>query len=117
MNTTTRSVQQRLRLVGLALHVLLRRKPLGVRMRDQCWGAVATEWARRRNATTADFFGLSFSTFKEHIKGNKEYDPHVRNRRMAWRTLLLAIQPRREPICSRTPTRAYKLALPARLQM
>lgn len=85
-----RSLVQRWHLVCLAVQVFRRSRPLGVGMRNECWGAEAGRIARAADSTVREHYGISFREFKSCIKGNKGFSELVRNRSMAAWTLRLA---------------------------
>ena len=89
---TGRSLSQRAHLVGLALRIINRRRPLGVGMHNECWGAVAAGVARAAGRSATEYYGISFRLFKDAIKGNAEAHESIRNRVMTRRTLKLALE-------------------------
>lgn len=86
-----RSTSQRVRLLELAGRVALRRDPLGIGLRNQCWGGIAVAIAKEHGWRASDYYGISFRELRDYIKDNNLTPCEKRNRHMAMRTLRLAL--------------------------
>ncbi len=82
---------QKLRLLILAWRISFRSRPLGIGLKNQCWGGLAAEIASNKSEKVTDYYGITFSQYKHMINKNNRTNSSFRNFRMTLESIRLAI--------------------------
>lgn len=84
------SIKQSFRLAKLGVSVICRTKPLGIGLKNECWGGLAASNAMQNNSKTTTYFGITFQELKDAINKNNRTDPRKRNFIMGLESMKLA---------------------------
>ena len=86
------SIRQSMRLINLGFTILIRKRPLGIGLKNECWGGVAATIAKNNELKVTDYYGLSFTDFKLDIMKNNRTNPSIRNIVMGLESIKLAFK-------------------------